>query len=110
MENTSSKENENIEEVNYMDNKNIKLRKRGRPKGSKNKTKKPPQIKDKDYWIKWIKDNREEFYNTSKKTTEFYNNLYTAYNTIYNANRTRGKCGICDWNIIIDLKRLHLDT
>lgn len=104
MENISSNENES-----FKGNKNIKLKKRGRPKGSKNKPKAPPEIKDKDYWIKWIKDNRTEFYNTSKKTTEFYDNLYTAYNTIYNSNKSRGKCGICDWNIIIDLKRIYLD-
>lgn len=109
MENTSSNENENIEETNYLDNKNIKLRKRGRPKGSKNKTKAPPKIKDKDYWIEWVRENREEFYNTNKKTNEFINNLYEAYNTIYNSNRVRGKCGICDYNIIIDLKRQYLD-
>jgi len=108
MENISSNENENTE-IEYQGNKNIKLRKRGRPKGSKNKPKAPPQIKDKDYWIQWIKDNRVEFYNTSKKTTEFYDNLYTAYNTIYDTDKSRGKCGICDWNIIIDLKRVYLD-
>ena len=109
MEDILSNENENIEELNYLDNKNIKLRKRGRPKGSKNKPKKPPQIKDKDYWIQWIKDNRVDFYNTRKKPKEFYDNLYEAYNTIYNSNKSRGKCGICDWNIIIDLKRTYLD-
>lgn len=109
MEDTSLENNENIEESNYLDNKDIKLRKRGRPKKKKESTRKTPEIKsDKEYWIDWIKENRVEFYNTRKKDKQFYDNVYKAYNTIYNSNRSRGKCGICDWNIIIDLKRAFL--
>ena len=101
-------------EVNYHDNKNIKLRKRGRTKKIEptpevlTPTPQPtqtPQLTEKEIWINWVKENRIEFMNSGKKSNEFITNVYKAYNSIYNTNKSRGKCGICDWNIILELKR-----
>jgi hypothetical protein len=98
--------NEDIKEVNYNDNKDIKLKSKGRPLKKKESTPEPTQTpSEKEVWIQWVKDNRVQFMNSGKKSNEFITNVYKAYNTIYNTNKSRGKCGICDWNIILELKR-----
>jgi hypothetical protein len=98
--------NEDIKEVNYNDNKDIKLKSKGRPRKKKESTPEPTQTpSEKEVWIQWVKDNRVQFMNSGKKSNEFITNVYKAYNTIYNTNKSRGKCGICDWNIILELKR-----
>lgn len=107
-EDTYSNTNEIIKEVNYNENKDIKLKKRGRPKKKKDSVPTPTQTpSDKEVWEQWIMDNRQEFFNSAKKSSEFINNVYKAYNVIYNTNKSRGKCGICDWNIILDIKKQY---
>ena len=113
MEDTLLDGSENIEETNYQGNKNIVLRKStkkklGRPKGSKNKPKPTEVVKDTQYYEKWIQDNRKEFFSTGKKTKEFINGLYEAHNYLFNSDKGPGKCGICDYDIIIELKRRYL--
>lgn len=110
MENTSSKGSENIEKTNYMGNKDIKVRKRGRPPKKKESPPEPKEIvKNEEYYINWIHENRKDFFNTSKKSKEFYDGLYEAHNFLFNSNKVRGKCGICDYNIIIDMKRKYFE-
>lgn len=95
-------------EVNYHGNKDIKLIKRGRPPKKKESPVVTPQIKsEKEIWEEWVKANRVEFMNSGKKSNEFITNVYKAYNAIFDSNKSRGKCGICDWNIILDLKRRY---
>lgn len=99
MENTLLNEEESGK-VNYHDNKDIKLKKRTKPKPTET-----PQLTEKEIWTQWVKDNRVQFMNSGKKSNEFITNVYKAYNAIFDSNKSRGKCGICDWNIILDLKR-----
>jgi hypothetical protein len=118
MENTSLNTKENGE-VNYHGNKDIKLKKRGRPPKKKES---PPEVlktpleekpistpvySEKEKWEKWIRDNRKEFFNSGKKDRQFILDVYKAYNVIFNSNKSPGKCGICDWNIILDLKQRY---
>ena len=99
---------EKNEDTNYHDNKDIKLKKRGRPPKNKESVPTPTQTpSEKEVWTKWVKDNRVEFMNSGKKSNEFINNVYKAYNAIYDTNKSRGKCGICDWNIILELKKKY---
>lgn len=89
---------------NYNNNKDIKVRKRRTTKSKPKPTATPLPPTEKEIWIQWIKDNRKEFFNSGKKSNEFITNVYKAYNVIFNSNKSRGKCGICDWNIILELK------
>ena len=118
MEDTSSNENEIIK-LEYNGNKDIKMVKKGKTPKKKesvsNQRKTPlkekpepiPVLTEKEIWEKWVKENRKEFFNAGKKEREFILNVYKAYNAIFNTNKSPGKCGICDWNIILDIKQRY---
>lgn len=85
---------------NYMDNKDIIM--------IKNETPITTPTLD-EYYKDWMIRNRKEFFNSGKKSREFIDMVYKVYNHTFNTNKSRGKCGICDWNIILDLKKRYFE-
>lgn len=106
--------------MEYHNNKNIKLkRKPGRPKGSPNKAKienivetpditptPTPSIKTEiELLLEWVKDNRALFFNAGKKNREDLEKMYKLYNYFTGKNETLGKCGMCNGNIQLWLRK-----
>ena len=60
-----------------------------------------------EYYKDWVLRNRKEFFNSGKKDKEFIDMVYKIYNHLFKCNKSRGKCGICDWNIILELKHYY---
>ena len=104
MEDTSLNEKGSGNLKNYNNNKDIKVRKKRTTKSKPDPTTTPLPLTEKEIWTQWVIDNRVQFMNSGKKSNEFITNVYKAYNAIFDSNKSRGKCGICDWNIILELK------
>jgi hypothetical protein len=94
-------------------------RKPGRPKGSKNKAKKqiivdkpditptptPSTKTEIELLIEWAKTNRPLFMNAGKKHREDLEKMYKLYNYFTGKNETIGKCGMCNGNIQLWLRK-----
>lgn len=93
------------ESTNYNDHKDIKLKKRGRPKKVKESVPEPTQ---EEIYLKWISDNRVEFFNYNQKSNEFISMVYEIYNWTWNSNKVPGGCGKCRWNIIEAVKKRYV--
>jgi|VirMetMinimDraft_7_1064189.scaffolds.fasta_scaffold00828_8 hypothetical protein len=91
--------------IEYNDNKNIKVKKkRGRPKKVKEEIKPPTQ---EEIYRTWLNENRKEFFNYNQKPRSFINMVYEIYNWTWNSNKSPGKCGICTWDIIHEVKKKY---
>lgn len=88
----------------------------GRPKGSKNKVKvattptlvptTTPVVKTElEELTEWALQNRPLFFNAGKKTREQINKMYRLYNILTGLNQIPGKCGLCNGNIQLWLKK-----
>lgn len=120
-----------MEETNYHGHKNIKLRKRGRPKKVKptptiivddvlpiidevlpvvtpvEELKWDKELTEQEQLEEWVKNNREWFFNYGKKDRKDLEKIYRLYNILYNTNRRIGNCGGCHLNIMRTIKEKY---
>lgn len=91
-----------MEETNYHNNKNIKLKK---PKP----TSTPPPPTEQEVLEEWVRNNRAWFFNYGKKDRKDLEKVYRLYNILYNSDRRLGKnCGGCHLTIIKQIaKKYH---
>ena len=103
-----------------------KKRGRGRPKGSKNKktlqkekelqkqhqpTPTPIEVKDAplktelEELMEWAANNRTFFFNAGKKERKDIGRMYRLYNLLTGLNQQPGKCGACNGNIQLWLRK-----
>jgi hypothetical protein len=107
-----------MEETNYQNNKDIKVRKRGRPK----KVKPTPtiivddvlpvvtpvvELTEQEQLEEWVKNNRAWFFNYGKKDRKDLEKVYRLYNILFNTNRRVGSCGGCHLNIMRTIKEKY---
>ena len=64
------------------------------------------EMTEKEKWIWWVKNNRKIFMNAGHKSKGEMENIYLAYNIIFDKNSTPSKCGGCNNSVINALKKL----
>ena len=91
-----------MEETNYHNNKDIKLKK---PKP----TNTPPPPTEQEILEEWVRNNRAWFFNYGKKDRKDLEKVYRLYNLLYKTDRRLGKnCGGCHLTIIKQIaKKYH---
>ena len=96
-----------MEETNYQNNKDIKVRKRGRPKKVQPTPTPVVELTEQEQLEEWVKNNRVWFFNYGKKERKDLEKVYRLYNILFNTNRRVGSCGGCHLNIIRTIKEKY---
>lgn len=101
-----------MEETNYHDNKNIKMKKGpGRPRKTPTPTPTatpsttPPVKTELEELMEWAAENRTFFFNAGKKERKDIGRMYRLYNLLTGLNQQPGKCGACNGNIQLWLRK-----